>query len=154
MQRQRSSPSGCGRGIGPHQRWIRARAGHAGQLLANTGRMRRLFHAAHRDDVSKRTENLRRTFLRGRQPRGSTRYELGADIVKTNYIGDIESFRNVVNSVRVPIVVAGGPKADHVTEYLRLVYKSGQAEAPVVSIGRKSCPTHNYKQQHPAIPSM
>jgi fructose-bisphosphate aldolase/2-amino-3,7-dideoxy-D-threo-hept-6-ulosonate synthase len=63
-------------------------------------------------------------------------YELGADIVKTNYTGDIESFRNVVNSVRVPIVVAGGPKADHVSECLRLVYESVQAGAAGVSIGR------------------
>lgn len=37
-------------------------------------------------------------------------YELGADIVKTNYTGDTKSFQNVVKSIRVPLVVAGGPK--------------------------------------------
>jgi fructose-bisphosphate aldolase / 2-amino-3,7-dideoxy-D-threo-hept-6-ulosonate synthase len=63
-------------------------------------------------------------------------YELGADVVKTNYTGDVESFRNVVNSVRVPIVVAGGPKADNVSECLRLVYESIKAGAAGVSIGR------------------
>jgi fructose-bisphosphate aldolase/2-amino-3,7-dideoxy-D-threo-hept-6-ulosonate synthase len=73
-------------------------------------------------------------------------YELGADIVKTNYTGDIESFRNVVNSVRVPIVVAGGPKADHVSECLRLVYESVQAGAAGVSIGRNI-----FQHQDPSI---
>src|SRR2546422_5596718 len=73
-------------------------------------------------------------------------YELGADIVKTNYTGDVESFRNVVNSVRVPIVVAGGPKAEHVSECLRLVYESIKAGAAGVSIGRNVFP-----QQNPSI---
>src|SRR5947209_5358563 len=63
-------------------------------------------------------------------------YELGADIVKTNYTGDVESFRGVVNSVRVPILVAGGPKANNVSECLRLVYESIKAGAAGVSIGR------------------
>ncbi len=63
-------------------------------------------------------------------------YELGADIVKTNYTGDVESFRNVVNSVRVPILVAGGPKANTVSEGLRMVYESIKAGAAGVSIGR------------------
>src|SRR5205807_5108761 len=73
-------------------------------------------------------------------------YELGADIVKTNYTGDIDSFRNVVNSVRVPIVVAGGPKTDHVSECLRLVYESIQAGAAGVSIGRNV-----FQHQDPTI---
>src|SRR5438309_1873375 len=73
-------------------------------------------------------------------------YELGADIVKTNYTGDVESFRNVVNSVRVPIVVAGGPKTDHVSECLRLVYESIQAGAAGVSIGRNV-----FQHQDPSI---
>ena len=73
-------------------------------------------------------------------------YELGADIVKTNYTGDIDSFRNVVNSVRVPIVVAGGPKSDHVSECLRLVYESIKAGAAGVSIGRNV-----FQHQDPSI---
>jgi fructose-bisphosphate aldolase/2-amino-3,7-dideoxy-D-threo-hept-6-ulosonate synthase len=36
--------------------------------------------------------------------------ELGADIVKTNYTGDIDSFRRVVEGCPVPVVIAGGPK--------------------------------------------
>ena len=36
--------------------------------------------------------------------------ELGADIIKTNYTGSIESFKAVVESCPVPVVIAGGPK--------------------------------------------
>src|SRR5438876_3138323 len=63
-------------------------------------------------------------------------YELGADIVKTNYTGDVERFRNVVNSVRVPIVVASGHKTDHVRECLRIVNESIKAGAAGISISR------------------
>ena len=34
--------------------------------------------------------------------------ELGADIVKTNYSGDPDSFASVVDSCPVPVVIAGG----------------------------------------------
>src|SRR6266700_2319637 len=63
-------------------------------------------------------------------------YELGADIVQTNYTGDVESFRDVVNNVRVPIVVAGGPKTNSASECLRNVYESVKGGAVGVSIGR------------------
>src|SRR3989449_4022311 len=63
-------------------------------------------------------------------------YELGADIVKTNYTGDVESFRNVIKSVKAPIVVAGGPKAGSDYEALQLVSDSMKAGAAGVSIGR------------------
>lgn len=63
-------------------------------------------------------------------------YELGADIVKTNFTGDIESFRNVVKSVKVPVIVAGGPKAGTEKEALQLVSDSIKAGAAGVSIGR------------------
>ena len=36
-------------------------------------------------------------------------FEMGADIVKTNYCGDIKAFKHVVASSPVPIIVAGGP---------------------------------------------
>ncbi len=63
-------------------------------------------------------------------------YELGADIVKTNYTGSLDSFRDVVKSVRVPVVVAGGPRARTDDEVLRMVYESAEAGASGVSIGR------------------
>ena len=63
-------------------------------------------------------------------------YELGADIVKTNYTGDVESFRGVVRSVKTPVIVAGGPKAASASEALQLVSNSIEAGAAGVSIGR------------------
>ena len=63
-------------------------------------------------------------------------YELGADIVQTHYTGDVESFADVVNRVRIPIVVAGGPKANSASDCLRVVYESIKAGARGVSIGR------------------
>lgn len=63
-------------------------------------------------------------------------YEIGADIVKTNFTGDTDSFRKVVKSVKVPVVVAGGPKAGSESEALQLVSDSIKAGAAGVSIGR------------------
>src|SRR5207245_10640657 len=36
--------------------------------------------------------------------------ELGADIVKSNWTGSVETFREIVKCVEVPVVVAGGSK--------------------------------------------
>ncbi len=38
--------------------------------------------------------------------------EVGADIIKTNYTGDADSFTEVVKGVRAPVITAGGPPAD------------------------------------------
>ncbi|MEM2924766.1 MAG: 2-amino-3,7-dideoxy-D-threo-hept-6-ulosonate synthase [Methanocellales archaeon] len=62
--------------------------------------------------------------------------ELGADIVKTNYTGDIDSFKEVVRGCPAPIVVAGGPKMSTEIELLEMVYDSIQAGGKGVAIGR------------------
>lgn len=62
--------------------------------------------------------------------------ELGADIIKTNYTGSIESFSTVVEGCPVPVVIAGGPKAQTDADVLRMVYDSLQAGGAGVSIGR------------------
>ena len=62
--------------------------------------------------------------------------ELGADIVKTNYTGDFDSFRKVVKGCPVPLVIAGGPKADTVQSVLEMVYDAVKAGCAGVSIGR------------------
>ncbi|WP_226040300.1 2-amino-3,7-dideoxy-D-threo-hept-6-ulosonate synthase [Natrinema sp. DC36] len=61
--------------------------------------------------------------------------ELGADIVKTGYSGDAESFQHVVESTRLPVVIAGGSKGtDRQTiEMVRGVMDAGGAG---VSMGR------------------
>lgn len=73
-------------------------------------------------------------------------YELGADIVKTNYTGTVESFRDVVKSVKVPVVVAGGPRAKTDAEVFRMVSEAIKAGAKGVSIGRNI-----FQHEKPAI---
>jgi len=62
--------------------------------------------------------------------------ELGADIVKTNYTGDIDSFKYIVKGVTVPVIIAGGPKMDTLPELFQLVYDSIQAGGAGVAFGR------------------
>ncbi len=62
--------------------------------------------------------------------------ELGADIIKTNYTGDIDSFREVVKGALAPVVIAGGPKMDSDERLLEMVRDSITAGGRGVSIGR------------------
>lgn len=62
--------------------------------------------------------------------------ELGADIVKCSYTGDIDSFREVVRGTMVPVVIAGGPKMDSDMDILNMVHDSLEAGGHGVSIGR------------------
>ena len=62
--------------------------------------------------------------------------ELGADIIKANYTGNIETFKAVVESCPVPVVIAGGPKCKTPQEILQTAYDSVQAGAAGLSIGR------------------
>jgi fructose-bisphosphate aldolase/2-amino-3,7-dideoxy-D-threo-hept-6-ulosonate synthase len=62
--------------------------------------------------------------------------ELGADIVKTNYTGNPESFREVVRGCPVPVVIAGGPKMGSDEEILKMVRGAMDGGASGVAIGR------------------
>ncbi|MBS7636887.1 2-amino-3,7-dideoxy-D-threo-hept-6-ulosonate synthase [Candidatus Bathyarchaeota archaeon] len=62
--------------------------------------------------------------------------ELGADIVKTNYTGDPESFRKVIEGCPVPVIIAGGPKIDSTRSLLEMVYNAVEAGCAGISIGR------------------
>jgi len=62
--------------------------------------------------------------------------ELGADIIKTNYTGDIESFKKVVSGCAVPVVIAGGPKMESEEALLTMVRDAMTAGARGISIGR------------------
>lgn len=62
--------------------------------------------------------------------------ELGADIVKTNYTGSESSFRTVVEGCPVPVVIAGGPKADTDEDILNMARGAIDAGAMGVAIGR------------------
>jgi len=62
--------------------------------------------------------------------------EAGADIVKTVYTGDVDTFREVVKSCPVPIVIAGGPKSNTDTEILQMCQDAMRAGAIGVTFGR------------------
>lgn len=62
--------------------------------------------------------------------------ELGADIVKVSYTGDVESFTRVVKGCGVPVVIAGGPRMGTSREILQMVHDSIEAGGSGLSIGR------------------
>ncbi|MCD6492745.1 MAG: 2-amino-3,7-dideoxy-D-threo-hept-6-ulosonate synthase [Archaeoglobaceae archaeon] len=62
--------------------------------------------------------------------------ELGADIVKTNFTGDVESFKRVTEGCPIPVVVAGGPKMGSEEEILKMVEMAMETNARGVAIGR------------------
>lgn len=63
-------------------------------------------------------------------------FELGADIIKTQYTGSEDSFRKVVEAANgVPVVIAGGAYMN-VDDLFAMVYDATRAGAAGVSIGR------------------
>ncbi|HHV24498.1 MAG TPA: class I fructose-bisphosphate aldolase family protein [Methanosarcina sp.] len=62
--------------------------------------------------------------------------ELGADIVKTNYTGSPETFKEVVDGCPVPVIIAGGPKVESEQELLQMIEGSLEAGGRGVAIGR------------------
>src|SRR5262245_23471484 len=62
--------------------------------------------------------------------------EAGADIVKTVYTGDSDSFKQVVKACPVPIVIAGGPKANTDQEILDMCAGAMESGAVGTTFGR------------------
>jgi len=62
--------------------------------------------------------------------------ELGADIVKVNYTGSVSSFRQVVEGCPIPVVIAGGERADNEKGIFTIVRESLEAGGAGVSVGR------------------
>ncbi len=62
--------------------------------------------------------------------------EAGADVIKTFYTGDAESFRLVTQNCGVPIIVLGGERAANDRELLQNVRGALDAGAAGVAIGR------------------
>ena len=63
--------------------------------------------------------------------------ELGADIVKTYYTGDKESFKQVVDSCPVPVVIAGGAKGT-TKDTLQMIKDVIDAGGAGVTMGRNA----------------
>jgi class I fructose-bisphosphate aldolase len=62
--------------------------------------------------------------------------ELGADILKTDYSGDADSFRKVIAASFRPVLIAGGPKTNTVREALAMLRGALDAGANGMFIGR------------------
>ncbi len=63
--------------------------------------------------------------------------EEGADLIKTFYTGDPESFASVLEYSLVPVIVAGGPKAETEREVLEMAHGAMEAGARGIAMGRK-----------------
>ena len=62
--------------------------------------------------------------------------EAGADIVKTNFTGDADSFREVVKALRVPVITAGGPPSNDPLAPLEAASSTIAAGGSGVACGR------------------
>ena len=64
-------------------------------------------------------------------------FEIGADIIKTNYCGNVDEFRQVVASVPIHIIVAGGPKQTNEPSVASFTRDAVAGGAKGVAIGRR-----------------
>lgn len=64
--------------------------------------------------------------------------ELGADMVKTVYTGQVDTFRQVVGGCPVPMVIAGGPRCESDRQVFEMVRGALNAGACGVSLGRNA----------------
>ncbi len=62
--------------------------------------------------------------------------ELGADIIKTVYTGNINTFQKVIRGCPVPVVIAGGPKMATPRDVFKMAEEAIKTGAIGVSIGR------------------
>ncbi len=62
--------------------------------------------------------------------------EIGADVLKTDYSGNAQTFQQVVHASFRPILIAGGPKTETLREALEMVAGALEAGASGMFIGR------------------
>jgi DhnA family fructose-bisphosphate aldolase class Ia len=62
--------------------------------------------------------------------------EIGADLIKTEWTGDVDSFRTVVRGCPVPLFVAGGPSSGGPIAALELAHGAMRAGAMGLVFGR------------------
>ena len=64
--------------------------------------------------------------------------ELGADLVKTNYTGDPESFKKIVNASSIPVLIAGGEKGADIDAFNAIYDAVTTADCSGVCMGRNA----------------
>jgi len=62
--------------------------------------------------------------------------ELGVDVVKVQYCGDVKTYRQIVADCPIPLVVAGGPKAETFEDALAMMAEVVKTGARGATIGR------------------
>ena len=62
--------------------------------------------------------------------------EVGVDVVKTPYCGDVQAYAQIVADCPVPLVAAGGPKADTLQAALEMASQVVRSGARGATIGR------------------
>jgi predicted phospho-2-dehydro-3-deoxyheptonate aldolase len=62
--------------------------------------------------------------------------ELGADLIKVNYTGSTDSFKEVIEGCPVPVIIAGGEKVETEEDLFKIVSESLKSGGAGVSIGR------------------
>jgi DhnA family fructose-bisphosphate aldolase class Ia len=63
-------------------------------------------------------------------------YEVGCDFIKTEWTGDVDSFREAVRACPIPIFLAGGPHTARPLDALKLAEQAIQAGAMGLVFGR------------------
>lgn len=77
--------------------------------------------------------------------------EVGGDMLKVDYTGDKESFRKVVKSSMVPILVLGGPKFASAQKFMSFVDDAMSAGAAGVVVGRSIYQSRNIAKMIEAL---
>lgn len=62
--------------------------------------------------------------------------ELGADIIKTSFVGTVSEFRTIVEGCFKPVIVLGGAKVKDLNDLFVVIEKAMEAGASGVAIGR------------------
>lgn len=78
--------------------------------------------------------------------------ELGADIVKTNYTGNVDTFKEIVHGCPAPVIIAGGPKVNTMMDLFTMVHEAViDAGAMGVAMGRNIWQAENPTKMVAAI---
>lgn len=94
-------------------------------------------------------DNIKNTALAAR-----VASELGADMVKVSFTGTVESFREVVEGCSIPILIAGGERAQSTEEVLSNIKMAMEAGARGVACGRNSFQHHSPSQFCQAVSAL
>lgn len=62
--------------------------------------------------------------------------EMGCDLVKTYYTGELDTFASLLEGVDIPVLIAGGPKVDSAFQLFKMIRDALRAGATGVCLGR------------------